>query len=71
MDTTPTAALLAEIELFLRKKRMAPSEFGKQALGDPSLINNLRDGRELRYRTTLKVRDFMANHTTHRQRQTA
>jgi hypothetical protein len=50
---------------------MAPSAFGGQAVGDPSLINNLRDGRELRYRTTLKVRDFMINHTTDRQRQTA
>lgn len=71
MDTTPTAALLADIEKFLKKTGMAPSAFGGQAVGDPSLINNLRDGRELRYRTTLKVRDFMANHTTHRQRQTA
>jgi hypothetical protein len=65
----PTAALLAEIECFLRKTGMAPSAFGDQAVRDPSLVNNLRDGRELRYRTALKVRDFMvAKATTKRDR---
>jgi len=71
MDNTPTAALLAKIEAFLRKTGMAPSAFGEQALGDPSLINNLRDGRELRHRTLLRVRSFMATYDPSRQRQSA
>jgi hypothetical protein len=68
---TPTAALLAEIEKFLRKTGMAPSAFGEKALSDPSLINNLRDGRELRFRTMQKVRAFMDAATPTRQRQSA
>jgi len=68
----PTAALLAEIEKFLRKTGMAPSAFGGQALGDPSLINNLRDGRELRHRTLGRVRAFMTDYAAQsRQRQSA
>jgi hypothetical protein len=71
MDT-PTAALLRKIECFLDKTGMAPTSFGDKALGDPSLINNLRKGRELRHRTTLKVRAFMAAAPTRkRQRQSA
>jgi hypothetical protein len=69
MDDHPTATLLAEVERFLRKTGMAPSAFGDQALKDPSLVNNLRDGRELRHRTMLKVRAFMAATTPTRERQ--
>jgi hypothetical protein len=69
MDTTPTAALLREIERFLAKTGMAPTSFGDRALGDPSLVNNLRNGRELRFRTLMKVKSFMAATTPARERQ--
>ena len=71
MDNTPTAALLVEVERFLKKTGMAPTSFGGQALGDPSLVNNLRNGRELRYRTLMKVKSFMASVPRERQRQSA
>lgn len=33
--------------------------FGKRALGDPSLIATLEDGRELRSETIRRIRHFM------------
>jgi hypothetical protein len=59
---SPTETLLAEVERFLRKTGMAQTAFGDQALGDPNLVSNLRGGRELRYKTFLKVRAFMSAH---------
>jgi hypothetical protein len=59
---SPTEALLIEVEQFLRKTGMAQTSFGDLALGDPNLVSNLRNGRELRYKTYLKVRAFMSNH---------
>jgi hypothetical protein len=56
---TPTQTLLSDIEAFLAKSGMAPSEFGKAAIHDPNLVRNLRDGRELRFNTVKRVRSFM------------
>lgn len=59
---SPTDTLLLEVERFLRKTGMAPTSFGSQTVGDPNLVTNLRKGRELRFKTTLKVRAFMSAH---------
>lgn len=58
----PTTALLSDIELFLERAGMPPSNFGSAAIGDPNLIRHLRSGRELRFATIQRVRAFMAAH---------
>jgi hypothetical protein len=56
---SPTENLLNAVDRFLRKTGMPPSIFGSQAVGDPNLVKDLRDGRELRHRTLLRVKTFM------------
>lgn len=53
--------LLSEIEAFLARDGigMSATRFGEMALGDRHLVRQLRNGRELRSKTTEKVRDFM------------
>jgi hypothetical protein len=59
MDQSPTAKLLAQIEGYLREKRMADTALGQLALDDPNLVADLRGGRELRHQTIAKVQAFM------------
>jgi len=51
--------LLREIEKFLRRSHTAPTRFGREALGDPRFVFDLRRGREPRPRTIKRVRDFL------------
>lgn len=51
--------LLLRIERHLRLRRMTPSRFGREAVGDPNLITQLRDGRELRTATAQRVIDYL------------
>lgn len=67
------ATLLAEIEAFLRDHDMAESTFGREALGDWKLIDDLRGKNRTRPRrlwpeTEAKVRDFMASASSDRER---
>lgn len=57
----PNQDLMSEVESFLSRTAMAPSIFGRDAIGDPNLVRNLKAGRELRFRTAQRVRDFMAS----------
>jgi sulfate adenylyltransferase subunit 2 len=59
MDTL-AQTFLAEIERHLTQKNLEASAFGKQALGDPNFIFDLRKGRSPSTRTMDKVRAFMA-----------
>lgn len=43
--------LLTQIEAFLAESGMAPSAFGRDAMGDPLFVFQLRDGREPRRAT--------------------
>ncbi len=52
-------AFLAEIESFLAESRLDPTTLGKQALGDPSFVFDLRKGRSPSARTMEKLRRFM------------
>lgn len=54
--------LLRRIEKHLQVTRMSPTRFGRMALGDPNLIDQLRSGRELRSATAQKVVDFLERH---------
>lgn len=47
--------LLLRIERFLRATKMTPTRFGREALGDPCLVGDMRNGRALRARTVARV----------------
>ena len=63
-----TDILLAEIEAFIVRTGMTPTEFGVQALRDPAFMIRLRAGSDVRLRTADKVRAFMASHGRGRQK---
>lgn len=47
--------LLHRIECHLRMTKTTPTRFGRDALGDPNFVLNLRDGRAPRPSTTRRV----------------
>jgi len=51
--------LLHRIERHLRAKLMTPTRFGREAIGDPNLIAQLKSGRELRAATVQRVIDYL------------
>lgn len=61
MTATPPAHpdLIAEIAAFCEARGVARSAFGMNAIGDPSLVNQLEGGRELRRRTVEAIRRYM------------
>lgn len=53
---------LETIEDFLKKNKIAPTTFGIKAYNDPSLVFDLRSGRECREETQNKVLNFINNY---------
>lgn len=51
--------LLTRIERFLKRTRIPATRFGRDALGDPNFVFNLRDGREPRPKTLARVLAFI------------
>ncbi len=47
--------LMRRIELFLTRAEMAPTRFGREAIGDPRLVTDLKNGRELRDTTAARI----------------
>ena len=56
---TFTEQFVAEIEAFLAASRMKPSDLGREAIGDPSFVTRLRQGRSPSLATADKVRSFI------------
>ena len=52
--------LLTTIERYLRKSGTAPTRFGRDAVGDPQFVADLRRGREPRETTVRRVSDYLA-----------
>jgi hypothetical protein len=52
-------ALLHRIEVYLRRSRVAPTRFGRQAARDPKLVHDMRCGRELRAATKRRIEAFL------------
>lgn len=48
-----------DVEKFLKKTGVEPTIFGREALGDPSFVFDLRKGRSPSARTMDKVREWM------------
>ena len=51
--------LLREVEIFLRTTNVPPARFGRQVMGDPRFVFDLRRGREPRPRTVARIRRFL------------
>ena len=47
--------LMRRIELFLQRAAMTPTRFGRESVGDPRLIRDLKNGRELRDTTAARI----------------
>lgn len=51
--------LLREVEKFLRRYDTAPTRFGRDAVGDPRFVFDLRNGRDPRPRTVERVLAYL------------
>ena len=51
--------LLREVEKFLRSSDTPPTRFGRDAVGDPRFVFDLRRGREPRPETVARVRAYL------------
>jgi hypothetical protein len=51
--------LLREVEKFLRQNDTAPTRFGREVVGDPRFVFDLRNGRDPRPQTIARVRAYL------------
>ena len=51
--------LLREVEKFLRQNGTPPTRFGREAVGDPRFVFDLRNGRDPRPGTVERVRAYL------------
>ena len=56
---TTTVHLLREVEKFLKSSNVPAARFGREAMGDPRFVFDLRRGREPRPRTIERVRVYL------------
>ena len=56
--------LMRRIRLFLKRTDMTPTRFGREAIGDPRLIADLRNGRELRETTAARIHAWLDTQET-------
>jgi hypothetical protein len=62
MSSIAHPELLAEIAAFCERSSMSAATFGKQAMGDPRFVYDIRSGRQCLPRTVEKARAFIAAH---------
>lgn len=55
--------ILATIEGFLVRSGMTPTAFGSRALNDPTLVHELRRGRECKRATRARITAFIEAET--------
>lgn len=51
--------LLRDVEKYLNASKISPARFGRDAMGDPRFVFDLRNGREPRSRTERRVRAYL------------
>lgn len=51
--------LMRRIERFLQRADMAPTRFGREAVGDPRLVSDMKNGRELRDATIARIQAWL------------
>ena len=54
-----TVQLLRDVEKYLKNSNTPAARFGREAMGDPRFVFDLRRGREPRARTVERVRAFL------------
>jgi hypothetical protein len=59
-NDSEATVLLNDVEKFLKATRMPPTRFGRNAVGDPSFVFDLRDGRDPREATAARVRRYIS-----------
>lgn len=52
--------LLSSIEKYLRRSGTPPTRFGREVMGDPRFVLDLRNGREPRAATITRVAAYLA-----------
>jgi hypothetical protein len=57
--------ILDRIDRYLRATKTTPSRLGRDAVGDPNFVMNLRDGRQPRQATLDRLIDFIDRQETH------
>lgn len=56
---TLTDPVLADVESFLQSSQMTATAFGQRSLNDPTLVHELRLGRECRRATRARILAFI------------
>lgn len=56
--------LLRKIELYLRTSGMAPTRFGRDVVGDPRFVFDMRRGREPREKTCARIEAYLGGVAT-------
>jgi len=51
--------LLRDVEKFLKNSNTPAAKFGREAMGDPRFVFDLRKGREPRPRKVVRIRAFL------------
>lgn len=51
--------LLRDVENFLKSAKVPATRFGRDAIGDPRFVFDLRNGREPRPRTVARIRTYL------------
>lgn len=52
----------ADVAAFIKAKKMKPTIFGREAIGDPNFVFELNRDRSPSLKTVEKVREYMARH---------
>ncbi|HEX6375191.1 MAG TPA: hypothetical protein VFZ91_05680 [Allosphingosinicella sp.] len=61
--------LLDLIETYMRRTKMSPTRFGRNAVGDPNFVTGLRDGRTPRKPTVRRVVAYIEGRPPPRRRE--
>jgi hypothetical protein len=69
-ESDPDPVLLA-VEEFLQAADMTPTAFGQRALNDPTLVHEMRKGRECKRATRQRILEFITAEKAARQAQRA
>ncbi len=64
MDIPTHCEVLAQIEAFLLRHNMAPTRFGREATGEPQLIDSMQKGRSPSLKVLERVAVFMKERDT-------
>ena len=64
MDIPTHSQVIAQIDDFLVRHGMAPTRFGREATGEPQLIDSIRRGRSPSLKVLERIAEFMRERDT-------